>query len=84
MNSHGNILWIDSIWVEPHFRKQNIGSRLLEQTFLYAIHNKAKEVQLNTYFQEAHFFFLKNDFEDVAMIPNWKYGLTCYFMRKAL
>ena len=43
-----------------------------------------KEMQLNTYFQEAHAFFLTCDFQDVSSIPNWKYGLTCYFMRKML
>jgi GNAT superfamily N-acetyltransferase len=81
---HGEILWIDSIWVEPKFRKYGIGSQLLEKAFLFAIQNKAKEMQLNTYFQEAHSFFLACSFEDVVSVPNWKYGLTCYLMRKAL
>lgn len=81
---HGDILWIDSIWVEPEFREQGRGAELLEQAFLYAAQHKAKEVQLNTYFHEAHAFFLKCGFEDVTVIPNWKYGLTCYLMMKML
>lgn len=55
---HGDILWIDSIWVEPRFRKQGIGNTLLQKAILFATRNKVKEIQLNTYFQEAHTFFL--------------------------
>jgi N-acetylglutamate synthase-like GNAT family acetyltransferase len=82
IEQHGDILWIDSIWVEPHFRKQGIGKMLIEKIMHFEVEGKAKEVQLNTYFKEAHGFFLVCGFEDVATIPNWKYGLTCYLMRK--
>lgn len=81
---HGDILWIDSIWVEPKFRKQGMGRRFLQEAQFFAIKSKLKEMQLNTYFQEAHAFFLTCDFQDVSSIPDWKYGLTCYFMRKML
>jgi N-acetylglutamate synthase-like GNAT family acetyltransferase len=77
---HGDILWIDSLWIEPDFRKQGVGKQLIED----AAQIKAKEIQLNTFFSEAHAFFLKCGFEDVALIPNWKYGLDCYLMRKKL
>ncbi len=79
---HAHILWVDSIWIEPPFRKQGVGRALLQEAHLFAIQNKVQEMQLNTYFQEAHTFFLTCGFEDVAVIPNWKWGLTCYLMRK--
>ncbi len=79
---HGSILWIDSLWVEPAFRRQGVGKKLLQEANLFAVQQKATEMQLNTYFQEAHTFFLSCGFEDVAIAPNWKYGLTCYLMRK--
>ena len=82
VEQQGDILWIDSIWVEPTFRKQGIGKMLIEKIMHFAVAGKAKEVQLNTYFKEAHDFFLACGFEDVAAIPNWKYALTCYLMRK--
>lgn len=83
-NHFGDILWLDSMWVEPSFRKQGVGKLLLQEAHLSAIKNKAKEIQLNTFFQDAHVFFLRCGFEDVAMIPHWKYGLACYLMRKIL
>ena len=82
VEQHGNILWIDSLWIEPHFRKQGIGKMLIEKVLLLPAQHKVKEVQLNTYFKEAHDFFLNCGFEDVAIISNWKYGLTCYLLRK--
>lgn len=81
---HGDILWIDSLWIEPAFRKQGAGRRLLQEVQLFTTQKKAKEIQLNTFFPEAHAFFLRCGFEDVASIPNWKYGLTCYFMKKKI
>jgi len=78
----GDILWIDSLWVECNFRKQGLGTQLLQKGLLFAAQNNVQQMQLNTYFQEAHTFFLNCGFEDVAVIPNWKYGLTCYLMRK--
>jgi len=79
---HGDIFWIDRIWVELNFRQQSVGSQLIEKATQCAVQNNAKEIQLNTYFPDAHEFFLSQGFEDVAVIPNWKYGLDCYLMRK--
>ncbi len=84
LEHHGLILWIDSLWVEPNFRGQGIGKTLLQEALLFARQNKTKEMQLNTYFREAHGFFLTCGFEEVVSIPNWKYGLTCYLMRKSI
>ncbi len=61
-------MWIDSHWIEPHFRKQGIGKMLIEKVLLLLAQHKLKEVQLNTYFKEAYDFFLNCDFEDVAGI----------------
>jgi len=84
IEQYGDILWIDSLWVEPNFRKRGIGQELIQQAFLYATKRNATEVQLHTFFPTAHAFFLSQDFEDVAVVPNWKYGLDCYLMRKKL
>ena len=81
---HGDILWIDSLWVEPEFRKQGMGRQLLQEALYFATQNNIKVIQLNTFFSEAHSFFLRCDFEDVALIPNWKYGLECYLMRRKI
>ncbi len=84
MEQYGEILWINSFWIEPRFRKQGIGKGLLQNAILLATQNKLKVIQLNTFFTETHAFFLTCGFENVAVIPNWKYGLECYLMRKVL
>ncbi|MBP6985192.1 MAG: GNAT family N-acetyltransferase [Alphaproteobacteria bacterium] len=81
---HGKILWIDSIFVKDTYRTKGLGSELLNLVEQYAGEVNAKEIQLNTFFPEAHKFFLKCGFEDIAIVPDWKYGLTCYMMRKTL
>ena len=82
LEQHGDILWIDSFWIDLNFRRKGFGKSLLQQVYLFAAQNKTKEIQLNTYFEEAHDFFLICGFEVVGTIPNWKYGLVCYLMRK--
>jgi len=81
---HGAILWIETLWVDPSFRGRGLGKQLLEKTFHFVQHHQIKEIQLNTYFKEAYSFFLKMGFEEVALIPNWKWGLDCYLMRKQI
>lgn len=81
---HGKILWIDNIFVKEPYRTKGLGRELLDLLERYAAEVNAKEIQLNTFFPEAHEFFLKCGFEYVATIPNWKYGLGCYLMRKTL
>ncbi|MBA3813319.1 MAG: GNAT family N-acetyltransferase [Alphaproteobacteria bacterium] len=80
----GNILWLDALWVEPNFRNHGTGKQLMEKVIQFSVQNNVKEIQLNTYFPDAHAFFLVQGFEDVAVIPNWKYGLDCYMMRKKI
>lgn len=81
---YGGILWLDSIWVEPGYRKLGIGKQIMQEIFLQARHSNVQQLQLNTFFSDAHEFFLKSGFEDIAIVPDWKYGLTCYMMRKTL
>jgi len=80
----GNILWIDSIWVDPKFRDKGIGRQLMLQTLSFADKNNIRQIQLNTFFPEAQSFFSNCGFKDLATIRDWKYGLECYLMRKML
>lgn len=81
---HGEILWCDSIYVEETFQNKGFGRQLIAKLFDIAITQNLREIQLNTYFPKAHMFFKKSGFEEVAVIPNWKYDLTCYLMRKII
>jgi ribosomal protein S18 acetylase RimI-like enzyme len=79
---HGKILWCDSIYVEEAFQNMRLGSQLISKLLEIAIARNLREIQLNTYFQKSYVFFRKCGFEEIAVIPNWKYDLTCYLMRK--
>ncbi len=81
---HRDILWIDSLWVEEKHRYKGVGEQLVKKIMLIAGQQGTHQIQLNTFFPEAHEFFLKCGFEDVTVAPDWKYGLQCYLMRKVL
>jgi ribosomal protein S18 acetylase RimI-like enzyme len=79
---HGQILWCDSIYVEEAFQNNKLGSQLISRLLEIALARNLREIQLNTYFPRAYAFFKKCGFEEIAVIPNWKYDLICYLMRK--
>lgn len=79
---YNDILWIEGIWVDEKFKRQGIGKLLLEQVIDIAKKSNIQNLQLNTYFSGAKDFFKASGFEVVNSIPQWKYGLTCYFMRR--
>jgi GNAT superfamily N-acetyltransferase len=80
----GHILWIDGLFVDAVFRRQKIGTKLIDQVIEFSMTNDVKWVQLNTFFPEARDFFKSCQFEETASLPNWKYGLTSYFMKRTL
>jgi len=80
----GTSLWVDGIWVAPSFRKSGIGAKICDFITGYGLQHRRQTIQLNTYFKENLDFFKKQGFQEVACIPNWKYDLDCYFMRKNL
>jgi len=81
---HGKILWCDSIYVEETFQGKGFGRQLIAKLLETALTRNLREIQLNTYFPEALAFFKKCGFEEVAVVPRWKYDLTCYLMRKMI
>ncbi len=80
----GKILWCDSIYVEDTFQNKGLGRQLISKLSDIAPTHHCREIQLNTYFPKALEFFKKCGFEEVAVVPNWKYGLTCYLLRKVI
>lgn len=80
----GTILWVDALWVAPNFRKEGIGRKLFDLMTDRALQYNCQTIQLNTYFKDNLAFFKKQGFQEIASIPNWKYDLDCYFMRKKL
>jgi RimJ/RimL family protein N-acetyltransferase len=79
---HGKILWCDSIYVKEDFQNKAFGNQLIAKLLDIAAARDLREIQLNTYFPKALAFFKKCGFEEVAVVSNWKYDLTCYLMRK--
>jgi GNAT superfamily N-acetyltransferase len=76
----GNLIWIDSLWVDPQFQGKGLGSKLIDRLVNFGEEQGCQTLQLNTYF--ADLFFRKVGFIVISMIPKWKFDLDCYFMRR--
>lgn len=80
-------LYIDSIyikylWVDPNYRKNKLGSLLLQNIQLFAINNKCSIIYLDTYDFQAKDFYLKNGFELFGNIRH--FGHIKYYLSKYL
>jgi len=81
---HKNHIWLDGIFVISAFRRQGVGTQLISQVVDYAKQYSIDTILLNTYFSQAKEFFSCCQFEEIGSIPNWKYSLTCYFMKRTV
>jgi N-acetylglutamate synthase-like GNAT family acetyltransferase len=79
-----DVIWIDALWVDDNFKMQGIGRGLIDQLVRVSKSENMQFIQLNTFFSEAKGFLQACGFEIVSTIPNWKYGLNCYFMQKTI
>lgn len=43
-----NVVWLDILFVEPEFRRRNVGWHLLEETRAFAVRQRFKEITLGT------------------------------------
>lgn len=77
-------LWLDGVYVDASFRRKGIGRKLIHELLEYGKQHQIECLQLHTFFEDARAFFKACEFEEITSIPNWKYGLTCYFMKKNL
>ena len=81
---YGETIWLDAIYVEDDFQKMGFGRKIIEKLIKISAVNGASQIQLNTYFKDSVLFFKKCGFDQIAIIPNWKYNLDCYLLRLVL
>lgn len=60
---------IDLLWVADDFRKERLGTKLLENLEQYAFENKILYIRVNTATFQALDFYLKNGYEILTKLP---------------
>ncbi|TWT00130.1 GNAT family N-acetyltransferase [Planomicrobium sp. CPCC 101079] len=70
----GTIFWyhlhIDFLWVDEDLRGEGYGEKLLQSIEKFAVENKCKLIQLDTFSFQAPKFYQKNGYEVVGIIED--------------
>ncbi|MBS0287547.1 MAG: GNAT family N-acetyltransferase [Proteobacteria bacterium] len=79
-----NILYTHILFVEEEYRKQNLGSMLIEKVESEAIKLGAKLAHLDTFDFQAKDFYLKQGYEVFGVLEDCPEGHKRYYLKKHL
>jgi ribosomal protein S18 acetylase RimI-like enzyme len=77
-------IYIALLWVDPEFREQKIGSRLMQEVEKLGREKKCHFMTVNTFDFQALDFYLKIGFETEFKREGYPKNSTMHFLRKNL
>ncbi|MDR9856502.1 GNAT family N-acetyltransferase [Paenibacillus sp. VCA1] len=79
-----NWLEVDILWVDPRYRKQEQGSKLLMEAEKIAREKGCTFIKLNTFSFQAPEFYKKHGYREIAVIDDAPRGFKHYYFKKDL
>ena len=79
---HKDALYIDVIWCLEEYRKNGIGSKLMNMIEDEARNKSIKKLFVDTYAFQAQEFYKKHNFKVISVVPEYLAGYDRIFMRK--
>jgi ribosomal protein S18 acetylase RimI-like enzyme len=79
-----NCLYIDSLWVDYEFRREKLGTKLLNEVEKIAIRKGCKLIHLDTFDFQAKDFYIKQGYEVFGVLDNCPENHKRYFMKKSV
>lgn len=83
-NTHGNWLFVNYLWVKKAFRKQSIGSRILQQAEQTAKERGCKYVFLDTFSFQAPEFYKRYGYSEAFTLEEYPISGKRYYLTKDL
>jgi len=83
-NTHGNWLSVKYLWIKQEFRRQNIGSRILQQAEEIAKIRGCKFVFLDTFAFQAPDFYKKHGYKEVFVLEEYPISGKRYYFTKVI
>ncbi|MDD3225907.1 MAG: GNAT family N-acetyltransferase [Clostridium sp.] len=79
-----NCLYIDSFWVDSEFRREELGTKLLNEVEKIAIKKGCKLIHLDTFDFQAKDFYIKQGYEVFGVLDNCPENHKRYYMKKSV
>ena len=77
-------MYIDILWVDEHFRRNGLGSKLLDEAEKEAVSRGCHHVHLDTMSWQAPEFYKKHGYEVIGILPDIPNGNQKYLLMKSL
>jgi ribosomal protein S18 acetylase RimI-like enzyme len=77
-------MYIDILWVNEHYRRRGLGSKLLSEAEKEAVRRGCHHVHLDTMSWQAPDFYIKHGYEVIGILPDIPNGNQKYLLMKAL
>ncbi len=77
-------MYVDILWVDEKYRRQGIGSRLLQSAEKEAVRRGCHHVHLDTMSWQAPDFYKKHGYSVIATLPDIPNGNQKYLLMKKL
>lgn len=77
-------LYIHILWIEPEFRKQGVGSQLVERAEELAKEAGCRAACLMTFSFQAKEFYEGFGYKEYGVLPDYPEGHSLHFMKKQL
>ncbi len=75
---------VDALWVSAQYRKQGLGSMLLNEVERTAVKNGCNLIHLDTFDFQAKDFYVKHGYEVFGILNDSPEGHCRYYMKKIL
>jgi GNAT superfamily N-acetyltransferase len=82
--TYWNWLFVDTLWIHPHYRNQGIGQAVLLTAEQEAVHRGCDGAHLYTHQYKAVGFYLNNGFRKAYVFDQYRNVFERYFMVKEL
>ena len=79
-----NVVYVDTLWVDPNYRERKIGKSLLKNVETEAKSNGAKLIHLDTFDFQAKEFYKKQGYVVFGKLDDCPENHSRYFMKKLL
>lgn len=77
-------IYIDAVWVKEEYRKDGLGSKLIEEIEKIAKEKDCNLIHLDTFDFQAKDFYIKHGYEVFGILDECPEGHKRYFMKKNL
>ena len=79
-----NVIYIDILWIDEAYRKQGLGSKMLEEIECIALEEGCHLIHLDTFDFQGKDFYIKQGYEIHGVLDDCPQGHKRFYLKKSI